>query len=41
MYTFTEDAAMNAVFLLLMAGEEAYDNPFSMIRDIGKRYNTL
>lgn len=39
-YTFAEDAAMDAGFLLLMAGKEAYANPFSMIGDVGKSYKT-
>lgn len=40
MYTFAEDAALDAGFLLLMAGKEAYVNPFSVIGDIGKSYRT-
>lgn len=39
-YTFVEDYALDAGFLLLMAGKEAYANPFSLVGDVGKSYKT-
>lgn len=39
-YTFAEDYALDSGCLLLMAGKEAYANPFSIIGDVGKSYKT-
>ena len=39
-YTFAEDYALDAGFLLLMAGKECYANPFSLVGDVGKSYKT-
>jgi ClpP class serine protease len=39
-YTFAEDYALDAGFLLLMAGKEVYANPFTLVGDVGKSYKT-
>lgn len=39
-YTFAEDYALDAGFLLLMSGKEIYANPFTLVGDVGKSYKT-